>query len=310
MTFRSIDGPGEIDRLVSASENREASADWVRGLLERGESRPPWCRLALAEDGAVLAAHALDSWSPDGPPGDIPTYVHLLGHTDEAAAVALLDHDLPAFGVGRVEVRLVSAADAAEPLRALRASQQRVLAAAGFTLEVDRVRLEWSGPVRPQSPPALTFRPASTLAPAELVEVFAAVGDGSVDHGMVTDRAEVGRRAEAALRLGRAQRREYDDDWFVVGVDGAGDPVGYVQAAAIGTDGRAMLAEIGVVEARRGRRHVDDLLAYGTGVLVGRGRRQIRAYTDTANRGMRAAFARGGYAETGARRDFLRSKSD
>ena len=91
----------------------------------------------------------------------------------------------------------------------------------------------------------------------------------------------------------------------MVGVDGVGVPVGYVQSALDATD-RAFLAEIGVVESQRGHRHVDELLAYGTRVLAEHGETRIRSYTDAANPAMRAAFACGGYAETGSRRDFRR----
>lgn len=318
MIFRSITGRSEINLLVSRSAKREVSAQWVTGLLERGESRLQWCRMALSGDREalsgdreLLAAHAMDSWSLDRDPGDTPTFVHLLGHADEAAAVALLNHDLRMTGAATVDARLVSEADAPAELRTLREGQQRVLEAAGFTLEVDRVRLHRttsSGPgPRPPQPHAgkLTFRPAATLAEDDLVEMFAAVSDGSADHGMITGRAEHGRRQEAATRLGQARRRKHEDDWFVVGVDGAGVPAGYVQSA-LDADDQAFLAEIGVVESQRGHRYVDELLAYGTGVLADRGETRIRAYTDAANRAMRAAFARGGYAQTGSRRDFRR----
>ena len=144
---------------------------------------------------------------------------------------------------------------------------------------------------------------------APLVAVFAAVSDGSADHGMVTGRAEHGRREEAAIRLGQARRRKYEDDWFVVGVDGAGVPVGYVQSA-LDVDDRGFLAEIGVVESQRGHRYVDELLAYGTGALADHGETRIRAHTDAANRAMRAAFARGGYTENGSRRDLRRRAPD
>src|SRR4051812_5327465 len=108
MIFRSITGRSEIDLLVSRSAKQEVSARWVTGLLERGESRLQWCRMALSDDGELLAAHAMDSWSPDRDPGGTPTFVHLLGHVDEAAAVALLDHDLRASGAAMVGARLVS----------------------------------------------------------------------------------------------------------------------------------------------------------------------------------------------------------
>ena len=315
MIFRSITGRSEIDLLVSHSAKPEVSARWVAGLMERGESRLAWCRMALSDHGELLAAQAMDSWSLDRDPGDTPTSVLLLGHTDEAAAVALLNHELTASGAAMVDARLVSDANASAELRTQRAGQQRVLEAAGFTVEVDRIRLGWTessgpgpgpGPVPPQPRTGrLTFRPATTLAEDDLVEVFAAVSDGSADHGMITDRVEHGRRKEAVIRLGRARQRRHEDDWFMVGVDDAGAPAGYVQSA-LDHDNLAFLAEIGVVESRRGHRYVDELLAYGTGVLTGRGETRIRAYTDAANRAMRAAFSRGGYAETGSRRDFRR----
>jgi RimJ/RimL family protein N-acetyltransferase len=66
---------------------------------------------------------------------------------------------------------------------------------------------------------------------------------------------------------------------------------------------RAVLAEIGVVESQRGRRHVDDLLAYGTAVVVDAGITTLAADTDAGNRAMRAAFARAGYVEFASRRD-------
>lgn len=83
-------------------------------------------------------------------------------------------------------------------------------------------------PPQPRRAGRLTFRPATTLPEGDLVEMFAAVSDGSVDHAMISGRAEHGRRQEAAIRLGQAWRRKHEDDWFVVGVDGAGVPVGYV----------------------------------------------------------------------------------
>jgi RimJ/RimL family protein N-acetyltransferase len=307
MIIRSIVDRSEIDFLVSHSAKRDASARWVNGVLERGESSLKWCRMALSDGGQLLAAQVMDSWSPDDAPADTPTFVQLLGHTDEQAAVALLENDLHEFGTARVDVRLVLDGDAPPELRILREDQQRVLALSGFTVDLDRVRLEWSGSALPTPAKRLTFRPAWTLARDRLVDMFAAVGDGAVDHGMVTDRAKFGRTEEAEVRLARLTRRTYEDDWFVVGVDADGLLIGYVQSALATGDNQAILAEIGVVNSQRGHRYVDDLLSYGTGVLAGRGETRIRAYTDAGNHAMRAAFARGGYAETGFRRDFHRS---
>lgn len=304
MIFRSIADPAEVEHLVSRSENREVSARWVAGLLERGESRPEWCRLAESPDGDLLAGHVLDSFSLESPPGPVPTFVTLLGHVDDGAAVALLRNDLDEFGADAVEARVTTYGDVSLPLAALRRAQVGVLHAAGFALLVDRVQLEWrsTSPV-PRPSGLLDIRPASTLPSRDLVEVFAGVGDGSVDNGMVSGRSTLGRDGEAERRLRYARRRSHRDAWFVVGVDPSGEPVGFVQSALADGD-RAILAEIGVIERYRGRRYVDELLAYGTGVLAAYGADRIMSTTDVVNRGMRGAFARAGYAESGARRDF------
>lgn len=307
MIFRRIADLGEVDLLVSRSMNASASARWVTGVLERGQSRLSWCRMAISEGEQVLAAHVMDSWSPDAGPGKIPTFVQLLGHVDEAAATSLLVHDLAATGARDVQVRLSSDADAPAQLRAMREQQHQVLAAAGFDLTVERVRVHRHGdaPPLPRQPARLTFQPAATAATAEVVEIFAAVGDASLDHAMTTGRAEHGRDGEATRRLDRALRRTHDEDWLVLGLDEAGAPVGYVQAA-IAEGGPAILAEVGVVQPRRGHGYVDDLLAHATATLAARGHPQVRAFTDTANHPMRAAFTRAGYSETGTRHDFRR----
>jgi len=307
--FRSIAGPAEVEHLVSLSHKREVSARWVSGLLERGESRPAWCRLAELPGGDPLAAHAFDSFSMEGPPRAVPAFVTLLGHVDHDAAVALLRGDLDGSGAEAVEARVTVYRDDSPSLAALREAQVGVLAAAGFALLVDRVQLEWSSaaPV-PRPSGLLGFRPASTFPSREVVEVFAGVGDGSVDSGMVSGRSALGREGEAERRLGYATHRRHEDAWFVVGVDPAGEPVGFVQSAL--ADGEhPILAEIGVIERYRGRRYVDELLAYGTGVLAEHGADRIASTTDVANRGMRGAFARAGYAESGSRSDFRWQRS-
>lgn len=303
MMFRSIADESEVETLVSLSIKRDASRRWVTELLERGESRPQWCRMASSEAGELLAAHIFDSWSPTGDPGAVPSFVQLLGHVDEAAAAALLAHDLVALGSRSVDARIVVDADASVELRALREAQPRVLRAAGFEVEVDRVRLSLSPGAAVRRPSGtLTFRPAATLPAGTLEQIFAEVGDGSVDHGMRTARAELGRVQEATRRLGHARHRDHPEDWFVVGLDPSGEPIGYVQSAMDGN--RAFLAEIGVVESRRGHRHVDELLAYGTTIVLDAGVPSLVSDTDQQNSAMRAAFARAGYVEFATRRDF------
>jgi ribosomal protein S18 acetylase RimI-like enzyme len=302
--FRGITDESEIDLLVSLSAKQEPSRRWVADLLNGGASRPQWCRMAWSDENELLAAHVFDSWTLDGEPGDVPTFVQLLGHVDAAAAVALLVHDLSAFGCRSVDAHVVVEAAASPELRAVRLAQPGVLEAAGFERAVDRVRLSWpDGAEAPRPAGTLTFRPAATFAPEALERLFAEVGDGSVDHGMRTVRAEVGREQEAVRRLGHARHRDHAEDWFVVGIDASGEPVGYVQSAMLGDD-RAALAEIGVAAAHRGRGHADDLLAYGTAVVRDAAVTSLVSDTDQDNRAMRAAFARAGYIEFATRHDF------
>lgn len=260
--------------------------------------------MAFSDSGELVAAHVFDSWSPTGAPGPTPTYVLLLGHTDAEAAAALLAHDLAAFDVRSMDARIVIEHDAPPALRTLREAQLPVLEAAGFQLDVDRVRLRW--PLQQQTPRPkgiLTFRSEASIAPETAERIFAEVADESVDNWMRRERAALGRLGEAAQRLDIARKRDYPQDWFVIGFNQNDEPVGYVQSA-LTEDSRAILAEIGVVAAHRGHRYVDELLAYGTAMILDSGVRSITSDTDQANRAMRAAFARGGYEEFASRHDF------
>ncbi len=147
------------------------------------------------------------------------------------------------------------------------------------------------------------MRPARGLPEADLVELFAAVSDGSLDHGMIGDREQRGRTGEAEHRLQAALRYAGEPDWFTVAVHPDGGLVGYVVPALVDGD-RPVIAEIGVAAAYRGHGYSDDLLAHGTRVLADADAPQIRADTDLANTPMRAAFRRAGYVEFARRFDY------
>ncbi len=296
MIFRSLAGRSELNLLVSLSRKSEVTARWIGGMLDQGDTRPEWCRIALGPRGELRAAHAFHSPRPEGSPAQVA----LLGHADRSAAEALLRHDLRHFDLNSLGAHQAVYTDGHPRVAELRAEQEAVLLAVGFRVTVPRVLLgRPAGPI--DVPNGLSFRPASSVAPDRLRGIFRDVGDGSLDYEMRTVRSEAGPDAEAAYRLDRALARDFRDDWFVIGLDGSGTPVGYVQSAVVG-DGRAILAEIGVVAARRGSGYVNDLLAYGTGKLAGFP--EVVSTTDAGNVPMRAAFARAGYAETGTRTDF------
>ncbi len=248
----------------------------------------------------MVAAHAFAAL-PAGTPFRL---VDLLGHSDPAAATALLAHDLQRLGQDYIECQITTAGDAAPAVHALRGAEAQVVLAAGFELMVDRVGVSWQPEAgRPAGPRTLAFRPVSQYTYDELVEIFAAVGDGSLDAHMIEGRAVAGRTGEAADRLDRSRAMKHDDDWFVIGVDTDGEPAGYVLSAIVDRD-RPVLAEIGVVAGKRGRHLVDELLGYGTRLLADGGAPQIRSDVDAANHPMRAAFGRAGYQEFAIRRDY------
>jgi ribosomal protein S18 acetylase RimI-like enzyme len=265
--------------------------------LREGATRPEW--LWRAYDGDELAA-AVVWWSNDE---GRPEMVDLLGANDAATGAELLLRSRDALdataGLSCVQVdEDVATLGEAMPVVA------DALTRSGFVPEVDRVRVEWkpTSPV-PALPGRLAMRPAKALPDADLVELFAAVADGSLDHGMTGERAERGRTGEAEHRLQAARRYAGEPDWFTVAVDPDDGLVGYVVPAMI--DGyRPVIAEIGVAAAYRGHGYSDDLLAHGTRVLADAGAPQIRGDTDLANTPMRAAFRRAGYVEFARRFDY------
>lgn len=295
MIVRSLDDKSELDLLVSLSRKTEVTAQWIGGMLDHGDTTPEWCRMAVGAGGELRAAHALHSWRPDGSPAQVA----LLGHRDVAAAEELLRHDLMHLAGDALGARIAIYDDGTPAVAELRGEQSQVLRRAGFRVAVSRVLLGRPAAAIPV-PDRLSFRPARSEPAHQLRQLFRAVGDGSLDHEMRSVRASSDADAEAAFRLERALDRDFQDDWFVVGVDRSGTLVGYVQSAL--SDDRAILAEIGVAAPERGNGYVNDLLAYGTAVLSGFP--EVVSTTDEANAPMRAAFARAGYAETGSRTDY------
>jgi ribosomal protein S18 acetylase RimI-like enzyme len=265
--------------------------------LREGATRPEW--LWRAYDGDELVA-AVAWWSNDE---GRPEMVDLLGSIDAATGAELLTRSRDALdvtsGLSCVQVdEDVATLGEALPVVA------NALTFSGFVPEVDRVRVEWkpTSPV-PAQPGRLAMQPARAQREADVVELFAAVSDGSLDHGMIGDRTDRGRTGEAEHRLQAALRYAGEPDWFTVAVGPGGGLVGYVVPALV--DGnRPVIAEIGVAAAYRGHGYSDDLLAHGTRVLADAGAPQVRGDTDLANTPMRAAFRRAGYVEFARRFDY------
>lgn len=300
VTFSALDpaSSGQVAQLAALTTAPERWRSMIDHGLREGTTRTQW--LWRADDGDQLLAAAL--WWSSGS-GEGPAMVDLLGDLDASAIAELLTRSRVMIGARSALCSLQvdgQIGDLAEA-RPVLASALRT---AGFAPEVERVRVQWTpnSPL-PPAPRELTMRAAATIHETDLIELFAAVGDGSLDHGMITGREGMGRRDEAERRLRSANRYDGEPHWFTVGTDRAGALVGYVVPALVNGD-RPVIAELGVAAAHRGERYSDALLAHATRLLARSGAPQIRADTDLANAPMRAAFIRAGYVEFARRFDY------
>jgi RimJ/RimL family protein N-acetyltransferase len=267
--------------------------------LELGSVRPEWCWLALDGAGHVLARQYW--W---GRPGDsLPIGLDQVSFERHDAAADLVAHARDHLELEQAVCVVTAPVELGDDPGAAQPGLTALLDAAGFVFEVARVSVRWTtGVPVPVDCGRLVFRPARVLDDGLLVSLFAAVADGSLDHGMVTDRASLGAEEEARRRLGRVRSYRSGQDWFSVGFDPGGEPVGYAVPGLV--DDVAMVGEIGVAAAHRGHRYVDDLLAFTTGLLAASGAERIVGDTDRANTPMRAAFGRAGYREVRWRDDY------
>lgn len=291
----------EVELPVFCAGSRDAVElrAQMQRALEAGSTRREWCWLAADKSGAVLARH---SWW--GRPGaDVPIGLDLLSSEDPVVAAELLVAARERIGVDEAWCELTAPIEQSAGPSATEEPLVGLLEAAGFAFAVARVTLEWTTASEIGADSGrLCFRPARSLRDEVLVGLFAAVGDGSLDRGMIDDRAVLGVDTEARRRLETVRGYRGEPDWFTVGSTPAGEPVGYVVPAR--TIDASIIAEIGVANGHRAKRYVDDLLAFGTGVLADANAERILADTDLANHAMRAAFARGGYRELRWRDDY------
>jgi ribosomal protein S18 acetylase RimI-like enzyme len=267
------------------------------GDLAIGTVRPQWCWQA-DDGGIVLARHHW--WAPAGV--DPPIVLVPVSSEDAGAAAQLIGHAARMLGVTRAWCSMTMDGGSGDPWRD-RARDVRALEAAGFSFAVDRVRVEWRAGVdpAPSTSMRLTFTPSTAYDADALVELFASVADGSLDHGMRTEAARLGPVAEARERLGLLAGYPGLDNGFLVASRDS-DVVGYVAPAV--DAGLGVVAEIGVARAHRGHRYADDLLAHSVEVLRSAGVTRIVADTDCANTPMRSAFARAGFREHARRWDW------
>ncbi|MFG2406629.1 GNAT family N-acetyltransferase [Streptomyces brevispora] len=298
LTVRPLAGPEELAlfRRLSYVLDHELADD-----LGSGRRRPEWMWVALRGERVVAR---IAWWSPDG---KVPL---LLDFFD-------LDDTLPEPERGEVGLRLLETASAAvvpaggprpeygrfvpsdwreDPVaRDVVEARVRVMERAGARMLVERLRLEWrAGTPVPADSGRLRFRPVAGRE--DLLALMTPVMEGTLDAHGQQDLA-------SGLSARRAAEKHYDEElanyttpreWWRIAELPDGEPVGFVIPAR--NNYNPIIAYIGVLPARRGHGHIDELLAEGTRVLAGQdGVERIRAATDLGNVPMARSFERLGY---------------
>ncbi|MEV0617116.1 GNAT family N-acetyltransferase [Nonomuraea sp. NPDC050404] len=260
----------------------EPARSQLRSAFDEGRTRPEWC---FAEGQARLAY-----WAPF--PDSEPAIVWQFDPgPDPVAAAGLLRRSLGTMGLSKVihDIPLQPGLDPAVD----RAVEHEALIEAGFTMEVERLLLEWAaGSDLPDDPGRLTYRPARRMDPDDVIGVLVRISEGSLDHDTRIEVATSGAETEARWMYDDLMNRKAKPNWFVIAHLGD-KPVGLVAP-----DDHS-IAYIGVVPEHRGKGYVNDLLAFGTRTLSEAGVQRIVAATDVANVPTAQAFLRAGYSEVG-----------
>jgi RimJ/RimL family protein N-acetyltransferase len=293
--LRTLAGVGdtEVSWFCAGLPDAESVGRRLQRYLRSGSVRPSWRFMALAPSGEVLGRH----WWWSAPGAVTPGGLDLVSVEDFPGALELLERSRDELQIQAAICELgLDDEDSAERAPG-RGRWGQLLRDGGFSLSLARVRVRTTpGEVSATTRHAVAFRPARECATEALIDLFRAVADGSLDHGMREDLIRYGASDEARRRLAQALKFGGEPDWFSVMVGDDGQPVGYVVPALV--DEKAVIAEVGVARAHRGHGYASDLLAHAARLLGATGVEQIVADTDQANSPMRRVFARAGFTES------------
>jgi ribosomal protein S18 acetylase RimI-like enzyme len=302
-TIRNLGASGDSDRyLAYAGPEISDVTERFERYLDSQHFRPEW--LWVAERGDDVVARAAFWGRPDS--------IHplALDHFDvnpEAADGVNVGADL-----------LRSAYAGLPPIRTPdyhlflpprwrdhpeAAAVRRHLAAAelaGFTVAVERHRLEWTPdcPLPPR-PSTLTFRSVGPTETELLVRLFTRITPGSLDAGTAQAAATVGEDQAARDYLADMDALDRTRSRWLIGQDAAGADVGVVIAAD--ASGGGHVGFVGVPMEYRGRGYGLALLVEATHRFAVDGANLVRGDTDHANTPMVNVFRRAGWRVWAAR---------
>jgi ribosomal protein S18 acetylase RimI-like enzyme len=173
--------------------------------------------------------------------------------------------------------------------------RRRLLEGAGLSIFQEKEGFWWEDDGAPiDDAGRLSYRSLAELGRPAFSAVFGRGPEGTLDRNDRYYWTRCGPDGWAAEMLGFC--RASDEESWLVGVDPAGDPVGYVLVSAFDEDGVATIAHIGVLPERRGNGYGLDLLAAGMRAARERGFRAMLNDVDVENRPMLGAFERAGHS--------------
>jgi hypothetical protein len=182
-----------------------------------------------------------------------------------------------------------------------------LLESVGFAFRRETGRFEWRGGEPPVVPRRLSFRTLEEVGEEAYVEAMRMVSEGTLDREIQGEREMLGAKQAAREFFEDARRVEHEPSWWRLAYTAEEELVGLVIPAE--PPGFLTIFYVGVVPEMRGQANVDDLLAFGTAMLLEARRRNmydkpLKADTDVANGPMAAAFERVGWARFARRREY------
>ena len=299
------------------AQSREL-AQYVRESWKRGEGRPEWCFVIEDEQRRIIGRIAY--WAL--PPSEQPEQIDLLeipwdeGYLDVGRCLLSTSLEmLRAKGARSISYNVVVPLNPDSPVhrtyvwddlvKGTLSKRCTLLESVGFSRIRDGLRFQWTDtPSAPRTArvDVLKFLGLPEVGDERFIDAMRRVSENTLDRNFRREQLELGGERSAREHFRRLKRLTHKPEWWQLAFEGDGELVGLVVPAA--NDGGPIIAYVGVVPGRRGRGHIDTLLAWGTSVLRSEGARRIRADTDVANTPMVAAFERAGYERFAKRLDY------
>jgi GNAT superfamily N-acetyltransferase len=303
LSLRSI-GPDEKHLVTHADNGDEATVlrDYFDNLLRKGGTQLDWCML-VERAGAQVGSAALHGLFGADTPSTIALIDAPWDDVEQASevvtAVAGRARDL-----GSAE--LVFALDT--PRSAPRflshpAEREAAFLAAGFSLLRDGMRWRWTAdkPVPPQDS-RVTFRPLPEIGRESFVDVLGETMTGTADAELADMVAAGGLRGAGERIFDIMMEFDHADEWYEVGFDAAGQPVGVSMPAR--NPSEAVIGHVGVTPAQRRKGYATAIVARGVAILAEAGEKSIVGDCDAGNTGIAKAFAVNGFDNFVNRREF------